>query len=64
MDDIKGYTVYQDPDVDQALVDMIKWGKRVVIWLVFDWNKFQMKNLDNYLASKVKELVWKAIDSD
>lgn len=60
LDQIKWYTVYPDANVDKAITDMTLGWKRVVIWLVFDWNKFEMKIIDDYLESKIKELLWKS----
>ena len=55
------YTIYRDPWVDQAIIDMIKWSDNIVIWLIFNGNSFQMVNINDYLASKVNELVWKKL---
>ena len=61
LEQLRGYTVYQDPDVAKALDDTIAGKGEKVIWLFFNGNSFQARVIDNYLSTKVDEIVWKKL---
>ena len=59
IEQIKGYTVFPDVEVERALNTMVQWWEKVILWLVFTWEKFQLKIMDSYVQSLIEEKLWK-----